>query len=62
MKRVRVVQVRVVPVLVVDDGETLAPLEVEPVTVSAEDWPTYSTKAWPEAVAKLESQLNEPSG
>lgn len=57
-KRVRVVQVVVKPILVVDDGQTLAPVDVEQIAVTAENWPTYPVTGFAEAVTRLEAELN----
>ena len=58
-KRVRLRGVVVQPLLVVDDGETLTDLPIEPVTVSPQAWPDYATTTFAEAVAAYEAKLNE---
>lgn len=57
-KRVRLVQVVVQPVLVTDDGETLAPLQVEPIPVPANEWNTFVETGLTEALAGLEERVN----
>lgn len=39
MKKIRLVGVTVAPQLVVDDGENLTALQVQPIAVDAKDWP-----------------------
>lgn len=58
MKRVRLIQMVMQPVLVADDGESLVPLDVQPITVSAADWPTFATEKWPEMISGLTEQVN----
>jgi hypothetical protein len=49
---IRVVQFIVTPMLVEDDGETLTPLQVAPITVSAAEWPQFSAEIWPVLLAE----------
>lgn len=49
---IRVVQFIVQPVLVEDDGETLTPLQVAPITVTAAEWPVFSAETWPAMLAE----------
>lgn len=65
-KKVRLVAVQVHAQFVVDDGETLAPLEAHglqspPVAVTPADWPTFAAGRFAQAVAALEDQLNAPA-
>lgn len=53
MKRVRLVAVHVSPQLVVDDGDTLEPVPVQPVTFTAAEWQTAPAKL-AELIASLE--------
>jgi hypothetical protein len=53
---IRVVQFIVQPVLVDDDGETLTPLQVQPITVSAAEWPQFSGETWPAILAQQQRQ------
>lgn len=59
MKRLRVVGFVVQPQFVVDDGDTLTPLPVGPVNVSAADWPNVLAVV-AEATEALRQQVEEP--
>lgn len=56
--RVRLVKMVVQPVVVVDDGETLREVKVDPIHVDPADWPAFSGERWPEMVAEQEAALN----
>ncbi len=58
MSKLRLLKVIVQPVFAVDDGETLTESPAEPVVVKPEDWPTYPTTQFVEAVAALQAQLD----
>lgn len=58
MKRVRLVGVTIIPRFVVDDGENLADLKVDPLNVTAADWPTFVADNWAALVEGLETDLN----
>lgn len=59
MSRLRLLKVIVQPVFVVDDGESLNERPAQAITVSPEDWPTYATTAFVEAVEALQAELDE---
>lgn len=61
MSRVRLVGVMVTPIVLVDDGDSLKPLQIEAVQVSAEDWPTYATGGFQEAMAQLQAEVEANS-
>lgn len=54
--RVRLIAVTLQLQVVADDGDTLNPLQVQPITVVAKDWETFSLEA---QVADLQRQLDE---
>lgn len=57
-KRVRLVQVQIQAVLVIDDGENLTPVAgVQPMTVDAARWQEFKDKGFDEALAALGAQL-----
>lgn len=58
MKRVRLVQMVLTPTFVLDDGEHLVPLQVQPIVVSAQDWPAYSTEGFAAHLAELQEQVD----
>jgi hypothetical protein len=58
--KVRVVKVIVQPILVADDGETLRELPIQPIEVSAKDWPAYPAEQFAEALVEMEANLNAP--
>lgn len=59
-KRLRLVGVTVVPVVMVDDGTNLTPLEVQPVSITAERLDELAGTLRDGLVA-LEEQLNAPA-
>lgn len=58
MKRARLIQLTIHPVVVADDGETLETLNISPLTVTAADWPRFATDIWPGLLAAAEAQIN----
>lgn len=62
MKRIRAVKFVVHPVLVVDEGDELTSIDVEPIEVEPRDWPTFSAETWPQMVAAREESLNDFEG
>jgi hypothetical protein len=52
--RVRLVSVTVQLEVVADDGDTLHPIETQPVRIPASDWPNYHTDI---ALAQLQEQI-----
>ena len=61
-RKLRLLKVMVQPVFAIDDGETLTEVQAEAVVVSPDEWPTYPTSGFAQAVAKLQAELNgEPS-
>lgn len=59
MSRLRLVHVLVQPVFMLDDGETLTPLEHGSTMIPAAEWPTYSGERFPAEVAAWQQQLDE---
>ncbi len=59
MSKLRLLKVIVQPVFAVDDGETLTETPAEPVVVKAEDWPTYPTTQFIDALNALQAQLDK---
>lgn len=47
----------VTPVLVVDDGEHLSPLEADAIRLSSEEWP-HAVELVAQAVTAVEARLN----
>lgn len=58
--RLRVVGYIVQPQVMVDDGETLVPLPVQPLTIPAADWPNV-VGLMAGAVEQLREQVEGPS-
>lgn len=58
VNRLRLVGVTVSPSFVLDDGEHLMPVQVQPVQVSAADWPAYSTDGFTRDLALLQEQVD----
>jgi hypothetical protein len=58
---VRLLRVEVRPVFVVDDGEDLAEVNVQPVSFSAGDWKALDPRKWADdGAAQIEAQV--PAG
>lgn len=57
-KVVRPVKFIVQPVFVIDDGEHLEELPVEPIAVSARDWPAWAGGGWRQALEALQDKLS----
>ena len=55
--KIRLVAVTLQPELVVDDGNNLIKLVVDPVTVSSQDWPAV-VQILAESIASLETKLD----
>lgn len=53
VKRLRLVGVTVALDVVVDDGDTLTPIQVQPIPVTAAQWPTFDLAA---VLAEIETQ------
>lgn len=60
-KVVRPVKFIVQPVFLVDDGEHLDELPVDPIAVSARDWPEWAAGGWRVALAALQASVAENS-
>lgn len=56
-KKLRLVEVRVQPVFMVDDGESLTALEHPVMVIPAPEWPTYSSERFPRETAAFAAQL-----
>jgi hypothetical protein len=57
MQRLRLVEVRVQPVFMLDDGENLTPLEHPPTVIPAHEWPTYSSERFPREVQEWQQRI-----
>jgi hypothetical protein len=62
-KQLRLLKVAVTPVFVVDDGETLTELSLNPPTivVAAQEWPTFAEGRFLDLVEDLSRQVQEGS-
>ena len=58
MKRVRVIRYLLQPDVVVDDGENLTALQVEPLALNAADWEQFVIEGLSEALIQLQAQQN----
>ncbi len=56
--KLRLLKVVVQPVMVVDDGESLQEVAVDPITVTPTEWPTYAEGRFQEQVKALQEQLD----
>lgn len=57
MKRLRLVKVKVQPVFMFDDGETLSEIDHPVTEIPASEWPTYSSERFPTEVQAWEAEL-----
>jgi hypothetical protein len=53
----RLLKVVVQPVMVLDDGKSLQEVPVDPIVVSAAEWPTYASGRFREQMKELQKQL-----
>lgn len=58
-KRLRIVQYLVQPVALVDDGDTLDPLPIEPIPVPAGRWAEFVETGLAEALADLQARIDQ---
>lgn len=58
--KLRVIKMVLQPVVVLDDGETLTEIEVQPIVVPWKAWDAYVNGGLAEAMAQLEAQLAPP--
>jgi len=58
--RLRLVGMTLQPSIVADDGETLTPLSVNPMTIGAADWPNV-VEVFAEALATLQADFDAGS-
>lgn len=58
--KLRLLEVVVQAVVVIDDGETLTKQAAHPVTISAADWPTFATEGFAASFEALRQQVEGP--
>lgn len=58
--QVRLLKVLVQPVVVVDDGENLQEVTIDPIVVTAKEWPEYATGRFKEQFSELQKQATQP--
>lgn len=58
MPKLRLVQVLVQPVFMLDHGDRLEPLDHQPVAIPGDEWPTYSGERFPREVAAWQAQID----
>lgn len=56
--KLRLVEVVIQPVVMIDDGTSLRPIEHQPVAIPADLWPTYSSERFPQELAAWEAHIN----
>lgn len=61
-RKLRLLKVLVQPVFVIDDGDALTEVQAEAVVVSPEEWPTYPTTGFAQAVENLQAQIDGADG
>jgi hypothetical protein len=58
MSKLRLVEVRVQPVFMLDDGETLKSIDHPVAVIPASEWPMYSGERFPREVADWQTKLD----
>lgn len=53
----RLLKVVVQPIMVLDDGNSLREVPVDPITVPANEWPNYPTGRFVQQMKELQGQL-----
>lgn len=56
-QRLRLVRIHIRPEVVIDDGETLTPLDVEPKTLSPSEWAKFRADGWETALEALAAEV-----
>jgi hypothetical protein len=59
MTKVRIVGWRVQPIVMLDDGENLTPLPLDPVDIPAAEWRAFKARGDAQAVADLRSRYEK---
>jgi len=59
--KLRLVEVHVQPVFMLDDGENLTRVEHPATVIPAAEWPTYSSQRFPREVADWQARLDAES-
>lgn len=59
-QRLRLVRIHIRPEVVIDDGETLTPLDVEPITLSPSEWAKFREDGWEAALQALAAEVIQP--
>jgi hypothetical protein len=59
MKRARIIQFIIQPVVVADDGENLTPIDVKPVAVAAASLAQFAVNGAADLLAQIQKQLDE---
>lgn len=57
MKKIRVIRYHIHPEIVVDDGENLNPLPVQPITINGSGWQQFVDAGLQEALSQLQTQI-----
>lgn len=57
MTRLRLLKLVVQPTFALDDDQSLAEVQAQPIVVPAKDWPGWATGGYIEAFAALEAEL-----
>jgi hypothetical protein len=58
VRKLRLIAVRVQPVFVLDDGETLETVDHSVATIPASEWATYSGERFPREMAEWQARLD----
>lgn len=56
--KARLTAVQVQPVIVADDGTTLHPVQVPPLSIPAPDWAEFAAKGIEQVLADVQAQLD----
>lgn len=59
-ERLRLVRIHVRPEVVVDDGETLTPLDVQPMTLTPSEWAKFRADGWESSLEALAAEVIKP--
>lgn len=62
MKRVRVVAWRVQPIVMVDDGDELVPIPVQPTDIPASQWQAFKDGGDAFAIEQIQEQVMRGAG
>lgn len=60
-ERLRLVRIHIRPEVVVDNGDTLTPLDVQPMTLTPSEWTQFRADGWESSLEALAAEVIKPN-